>query len=237
MEKKMDSKKFTPFAFMLILLVTAACNLAPAAQPAVTSENTSTETVAQALVEASTQIPVLVVTETATVEISPTLSVSTHVIITATTGSLSIRRGPGTAYNLLGYLQDGQTGIATARDTAGTWLYIPIPAYPSVFGWVSAGTSYSTITGDINTLPVMSISAAEPITIRNCTYHPMLITPLNITLAPQNEAPGNLAVVLPGDYFALDQSVSGTQVKALSLQEGEWMDITVDGLGNTYTCP
>ena len=138
---------------------------------------------------------------------------------------------------MLGFLQDGQSGIATARDASSGWLYIPIPAYPSTYGWVSAGTSYSTIAGEISSLGVMNVSPAEPITIRNCTYHPMFITPMNITLAPQNETPGNQSVFLPGDYAAYDQSVSGTVVKSMSLQEGDWVDITTDGLGNSYICP
>ena len=230
-------KTSTSLSFLLILLVTAACSLAPAADPINSSGNTSTETSALPTSEVTTQVPVIIATETATVETIPTATVSSQVIITAATGSLAIRRGPGTAYNLLGYLQDGQSGIATARDATGNWLYIPIPAYPSTYGWVSTGTIYSTISGDISSLAVKSVSAAEPITIRNCTYHPMLITPVNLTLAPQNETPGNLAVVLPGEYAAFDQSVSGTQVKTMSLEEGDWVDITTDGLGNSYTCP
>ncbi len=232
----MKNKTSTPLSFLLILLVTAACNLSPAADPINSSGTTSTETNAQPTTEVTTQIPVIIATETATVETVPTTTVFSQVIITAATGSLAIRRGPGTAYNLLGYLQDGQSGIASARDATSGWLYIPIPAYPSTSGWVSTGTMYSTISGDIGSLAVMSVSAAEPITIRNCTYHPMLITPVNITLAPQNETPGNLVVVLPGDYLAFDQSVGDTQVKSMSLQEGDWVDITTDGLGNSYTC-
>ncbi len=177
-------------------------------------------------------------TKTFTPEVVPSATVDTRVIITATTGSLAIRRGPGTYYNTLGYLQDGQSAVATARDSTGSWLYVPIPAYPSQYGWVAAGTQYSTVQGDINSLEVMTVAAAEPIYIRNCTFHPMLITPLNVILAPQYDAPANIMQVPPGDYAAYDQNQEGhPQVKAMSLEEGDSVDINTDGLNNTYTCP
>jgi hypothetical protein len=64
----------------------------------------------------------------------------------------------------------------------------------------------------------------------------MLITPINLLLSPQNEAP-NSGLVAPGDYAAYDQSVGNTQVKTMSLVEGDTVIISTDGLGNTYPCP
>lgn len=226
----MLSRYSTPLSLILVIIFTTACSLTPVADPTVTPMDLPLETLAS--------IPAATSTVTATVGLvsTTTSTTSSQVVITAATGSLSIRRGPGIAYNLLGFLQDGQTGVATARDESSSWLYIPIPSYPSVFGWVSASTSYATIDGDISSLPVMSVSKAEPITIRNCTYHPVLITPINILLTPQNEVPNNQVVVLPGDYTASDQSVAA-QILTMSLQEGDWVDIKTDGLGNTYTCP
>jgi hypothetical protein len=221
----MYSKKLTLSSFFLTFLFATACSLTPTASPT----DLPVDTPAQA------SIPT--VAETATVEAIPTGTPNPEVIISTTTGSLAIRRGPGTAYNLLGYLKDGEFAIASARDTTGDWLYIPIPSFPSQYGWVSAGTQYSTLQGDINSLEIMNVGAAQPITIRNCTYHPMLITPANILLAPQNETPNNKTVIVPGEYAAYDQSVTNTQVKTMSLAEGDWVDITTDGLSNTYACP
>ena len=223
----MPSRKMIPVSLLILALFVSACSLTPAASP----------TEAPMPVDLPTLTTDPLVTETATVEVLPSATPDTAVTITAATGSLAIRRGPGTAYDVLGFLQDGQSAVATARDSAGSWLYVPIPSSPTIFGWVSAVTTYSTLVGDINTLEVMTVSPAEPIVIRNCTYHPMLITPLNVLLSPQNEAPGNQTVVLPGDYAAYDQSVSNTQVKTMSLKEGDWVDITTDGLNNTYACP
>jgi hypothetical protein len=228
----MLSRKLIPLTALLIIF-TAACSLAPAASPVVTDVPPQVTLPPVVPVTGFTETPT---TEVATVETLPTVTTDLRVVITAATGSLSIRRGPGTAYNLLGYLMDTQSAVATARDPSSNWLYIPIPAAPTYFGWVSAATSYSTVAGDIASLPVMNVAAAEPITIRNCTYHPMKITPLNIILQPQTD-PIHSTVVLPGDYAAYDQSVSNTLVKSMSLEEGDWVDINTDGLGNTYYCP
>ena len=226
----MLSGKLTPITLILLSLITAACSLAPAAGPAVSEEATQAD-VPVIPVTASTDTPAP--TTTPLPSATPDLSVT----ITASTGSLGIRRGPGTAYNLLGYLTDGQSAVATARTTSGDWLYIPMPSAPGYFGWVSAVTVYSTITGDIDSLPVMSVAAAEPITIRNCTFHPMLITPIGVTLKPQFDSPANMVSVIPGDYVAYDQSTGNTQVKSMSLEEGDFVDIVTDGLSNTYACP
>lgn len=225
----MSFKKFAPINLILLVLFASACSLAPA--PAAT----------QSPVDPPDPGPIVstlpAATETSMAEPLATNTPDTQVIITAATGSLAIRRGPGTAYNVIGFLQDGQSAVASARDASNGWLYIPLPGAPSVYGWVSAGTQYSTLQGDIALLEVMTVAAAQPITIRNCTYHPMLITPLNTILSPQNETPGNLTTVIPGEYTSYDQSVSNTQVLVMNLEEGDWVDITTDGLGNTYACP
>jgi hypothetical protein len=222
----MNNKKLILLGVVLTTLLVVSCIPVINATPqAVQGENPAPETLPEA-------------TNTFTPEVAPSATPDTRVIITAATGSLAIRRGPGAYYNVLGYLQDGQSAVATARDSTGEWLYIPIPAYPSQSGWVAAGTQYSTIEGDINSLEVMYVGAAEPIFIRNCTFHPMKITPLNVILAPQYDAPANSIQVPPGDYAAYDQNQEGyPQVWAMSLEEGDSVDINTDGLNNTYTCP
>ncbi len=223
----MLSKKPAVISFVLTVLFAAACSPASTPVPPAIPVDLPTET------------PVIVVadTATATVLLLPSATPDLSVTITASTGSLGIRRGPGTAYNMLGFLTDGQSAVASARTASGDWLYVPIPSAPGYFGWVSAVTIYSTVTGDIGSLPEMTVAAAEPITIRNCTFHPMLISPIGVTLKPQTDSPENMTTVLPGDYTASDQSVGNTQVKTMSLEEGDFVDITTDGLSNTYACP
>jgi hypothetical protein len=214
----------------LIVLLMTACNLSNISTPEAVPGTESTESTAS-------MDPLVLPTETTAAAASVTPSVSSAVIITAESGSLSIRRGPSTYYNVLGYLQIGQNSIATARDTSGDWLYVAIPSNPTASGWVAAATQYSSVQGDINSLEVKTVGAAQAIIIRNCTYHPMLITPINLLLSPQNEAPNNAGSVAPGDYAAYDQSVGNTQVKTMSLVEGDTVIISTDGLGNTYSCP
>lgn len=191
---------------------------------------------------AATQAPatlppvVPAVTETPAPVVEPSPTTSSAVSITSVTGSLNIRRGPGISYNPIGFLQIGQSAVASGRDTTGGWLYIPMPGNASISGWVASQTQYATVEGEINSLPVLAAPPPMPVTIRNCTYHPMLIQPGNFVLSPQNEAPNNLRQVNPGDYSATDQSV-GSQVWAMSLVEGNTVDITTDGLSNMYACP
>jgi hypothetical protein len=222
----MKSKTLTLSVLALLGFNLAACNLlAPAAQEQ----------------EDPTPLPPVVIVVTATpesippLEASPTATVSGQVIITSVTGSLNIRRGPGVGYNWLAFFQIGQSAVATGRDANGGWVYIPLPDNPSASGWVAAQTQYTTVEGDINSLPVIPTSPPMPVSIRNCTYHPMLIQPGNLLLKPQNES-GNVSQVNPGDYTATDQSVSA-QVLAIKLLEGNTIDIVTDGLGNTYSCP
>jgi hypothetical protein len=222
---KKNMKVITLSSLVVFLLM--ACNLTTTGtpEPVINADPTTTTE--------STATP----TDLIEIELSATPTVSMDVVITAETGSLSIRRGPSIYYNVLGYLQIGQSSIATARDATSGWLYIAIPSNPSASGWVAAGTQYSSLQGDINSLELKTVSPAEPVIIRNCTYHPMLISPANLLLAPQNEAPNNTGQVPPGDYEAFDQSVNNTQVKTMTLFEGDTVTIYTDGLGNTYSCP
>jgi uncharacterized protein YgiM (DUF1202 family) len=158
------------------------------------------------------------------------------VVITVNAESLNIRRGPGPLYNVVGILFAGQSATATARDASGSWLYIALPSAPSAFGWVAAQTTYATVSGDVNALPVMNVAAAEPIYIKNCTYHPMLVNPGGSILAGQTDAPANLMQVPPGSYTVSDTTVN-VQVAARELFEGDVLVIYTDGLNNTYACP
>lgn len=222
--------KMTVLTFLVVSLL-MACNLTAVSteepEPVISSDTDLVPTAQSTFTPTDFVAAILTATPT----------VNTEVVITAETGSLSIRRGPSIYYDVLGYLQIGQSSIATARDATGGWIYIAIPSYPSVSGWVAAGTQYTSLQGDINSLEIKTVSPAEPVIVRNCTYHPMLISPANLLLAPQNEAPNNAGQVPPGDYKAFDQSVNNTQVLTVTLLEGDTVTIYTDGLGNTYSCP
>ena len=166
------------------------------------------------------------------------------VVIKATSsGSLGILRGTSLYYDILGYLKNGQSSTATARNDDGSWLYIAVPDYPSVHGWAFAGTKYSTVSGNVKSLPVRAVDPAVPAYIRNCTLDQMMIQPGNVLLEPQTGTPNNKKQFMPGAYTAFDQGSLGTpttgtpQVLSITLKEGVSVDIKTDALGHSYSCP
>lgn len=171
---------------------------------------------------------------------APTLSPTPNdVTVTASpNGSLGILRGPSLYYDVLGYLQNSQSSTAVARNSDGSWLYMAVPNYPTVYGWAYVKSIYSTTQGDVNTLPVKLVDPAVAAYIRNCTFHPMLIQPGNVLLQPQTDLSNRKKQFPPGSYTAYDQSAQGKpQVLTITLKEGDSVDILKDGLKNAYTCP
>ncbi len=231
---------FNSLTLVLAAAILTACNL-PAAAPTAAGQPASTET---PLPPTATSAPNLASAEptsippTATSLPEPTFTPTSSVVtINAATGNLNIRRGPGLYYNVITSMTQGSSAIASGRDAQGYWLYVSIPTNPSAYGWVSTQTPYSTIQGDINTLPIMTAPTPLPAYIRNCTFHPMVINPGGDVMPPQTSAPANVAQFTPGVYTAADQSVMGSTPKELTLNEGATIDITVDGLNNVYACP
>ena len=236
-----------------ILLTTVACSLGNVnisitgtatptgmAMPTATAPPTSQATAA-AMPTETLSIATLAATETNLPSVSATPN---GVVIKATSnGSIGILRGTSLYYDTLGYLMNGQSSTATARNSDGSWLYIPIPNYPSVFGWAYAGSQYSTVEGDVNSLPVKAVDPAVPAYIRNCTFDQMTIQPGNVLLQPQTDTLNNKKQFTPGMYTAFDQGSLGTpttgtpQVLSISLKEGVSVDIIKDAMNKTYSCP
>lgn len=79
-------------------------------------------------------------------------------ITAAATDVLNIRQGPDRTTPSLGKLQPNQTVTVVGRNGDGTWLQIQRPDGAGL-GWVSA--EFVTVTGDINTLPVVTGDGAS----------------------------------------------------------------------------
>jgi hypothetical protein len=226
----------------VLVLATVACNLtaatatpasvAPTAPVVPVTGETATATTAPA----ATAVPATDTPLPPTLAPSPTPNAVT--VTAASNGSLGILRGDSKFYDVLGYLQNGQTSTASARNSDSSWLYIYVPNYPTVFGWAYVGSTYSTVQGDVNSLPIKLIDPAVPAYIRNCTFHPMLIQPGNVLLQPQTDLTNRQKQFQPGTYTAYDQSAMDKPlVLTVTLKEGVSVDIVKDGLKNTYTCP
>ena len=73
---------------------------------------------------------------------------------------LRVRAGPGTGYDTVGMLQQGETASAIGRSEAGDWLLVEMPAVPGGLGWVSR--EFAAIEGEVESLPVSTALISAP---------------------------------------------------------------------------
>lgn len=162
------------------------------------------------------------------------------VTITAATGNIYIRRGPGLPYNPIGVLRKGASAQVIAQDVLSDWVQINIPGTDTT-GWVSIQTMFSKIDGDLAQLPDFTFTDwPEPAYIKNCTEHDMMIAPGEIYLPSlyANAQYKNEIQVDPGTYIAYDLFVPGEpEAQEFEIREGTQAYITINGLGVEHKCP
>lgn len=188
----------------------------------------------QTVLATPTRISTLISSPTANT-MKPELPV--QVSVEAMGGNLNIRRGPSMDYNPVDVLYDGHLMNATGRDLVSRWLQIPLPSAPGQSGWVSILTEYSLTSGDIEALPVITVSPALPAYIRNCTKHRMLILPTEVELLGKYDEPYNEERFPTGEYKIYDLDAGLDDVyETVFLWEGKRVDIIFDGLGEKSKC-
>ena len=155
------------------------------------------------------------------------------------TGNLFIRRGPDLAFDPISVLPKGMTASPTGRDVLSEWVRIPLPTTPGREGWVSIMSGFTEITGDVRALPEIEPTIwPELASLRNCTYHELLIDPLGVSIPEVFNFPDNEVRVNPGTYSILDVDVDGyPEVLHVEVREGMVVDIVVDGFGEKKKCP
>ncbi len=165
--------------------------------------------------------------------IPPTATVSSGgVTVTAATGNLFVRRGPGTIYSIVGGFSKGVTTKAVGRNEKNDWLAIEIPLAKGVVGWISMGTGYTEMSANIQVLPLYPYDEAKPAYIKNCTMHDMTTRPGQWNLPAKTSQKVN-----PGEYVILDMSTGQSKVMEMVLKEGNIGIIKVDGDGVSHACP
>lgn len=195
------------------------------------------ETTPTALLSSNTPAPT-VQAEVASPTASATLT-PPAVTVTATKGNLFIRRGPDLAYNPVSTLMQGEVAAALGRDVMARWVQIPIPGQPNKTGWVSIQTNYSTLSGDVMTLPEAA-NIPRPVAsyFRNCTNHKMLVEPGGAVLLSVDGYPDNIQWINPGIYTVYDYDLpQQPEVLSATLREGLTVDILADGNGEQRKCP
>ncbi len=161
------------------------------------------------------------------------------VTFTVTDGNLNVRRGPRLTYNYVGVLYDGDVAIAVGRDRLrlSRWLLIELPSNPGAKGWVTTETKYSTVEGDISSLPLVEVDVAVPAFIRNCTKHTILVQPVNVQLLNKYNEPCNEEHFYVLTYQIYDLDTPGNvRLEDITLSEGRTVDIIYDGAGEKSKC-
>lgn len=156
----------------LFSLVTA-CNLqvGPTAQPSdagaigtaveLTTIAKFTEIAGSAVPAAATMTPAptLTVTPSAELTSAPVVPVSGPCNPTVTANvNANVRSGPGTAYNAIGSLMQGQAETIVGRNDAYTWWYIDYPGVSGGHGWIAGSVVTSSCVP-----AVVQVVAAPPL--------------------------------------------------------------------------
>ncbi len=135
---------------VIILMLLASCNLPTGSETpqASNTEESSVDIISTAVelttvakltelaassVSTSTQAPPSQPTETAETTPSPTLCTPQ---VTANTAA-NVRSGPGTVYDVVGSLAQGQSATVAGRNDANTWFYIEYSGATGGRAWIS----------------------------------------------------------------------------------------------------
>lgn len=115
---------------------------------------------------------------------SPTVSANTDV---------NVRTGPGTVYDIVGYVPQGGTAPVDGKSADGTWWYIQFPAGPGGHGWMAGSVTTATCIPQS-----LAVIAAPPTP-----------TPLPPTKTPTPTATSSLIILPPiiilfGDIQLID---------------------------------
>lgn len=229
------SKYRNIFSALLLAVMTQSCLRMQLNSPALPTPR-PIETVSRAEFNpTSTPTETLIPTNTSA-PFTPT-PVLTKVTITAVKGNLNIRRGPDVAFNPIAVLYKGSSATVIAHDVLTKWAQVQIPGSDKT-GWVSLLTDYSSVEGDMASLPGFTPDEWPVIAyLINCTHHEMFIMPGEITLPSAYNVPENEIWLNPGHYTAYDLEVPDLpEVKSFDIREGQEIEIIDDGSGEHRKC-
>lgn len=206
----------------------------PSEEIAINNETLTTET------PTATETPLPSPTPVPSAEPSPTPTAVSAVRIVASGGNLYIRRGPEVAYDRIGVLTKGNSAEVIGQDVLSKWVQIRIPD-SELTGWVSLLTPFTTIEGDLATVPAFTFTDwPKPAYVKNCTEHEILISPGDIYLNNlwTNQDYLNQSQIDPGTYEIHDLSMEDLPlIEVVDIREGETYYITLNGNGVYHNCP
>ena len=118
------------------------------------------------------------------------------------TGALNVRQGPGTAYQVITTVAQGQTVYLVGRNNSGSWLLVTAPN--GARGWANA--SYIRTNVNVSALPV---SSAPPPTTNSAV---VTVGALHVRVAPGPDFPLVGTVLRGAQVGMLGRNSSGTWV-------------------------
>jgi uncharacterized protein YraI len=133
-------------------------------------------------IEATVEVTTKPTTEST---IEPTPIPTPDAVVIALNG-LNLRSGPGTNYNVIGSLSNGEILGVQGHATAGSdeWIQIVSVNRNTVRGWVAAGPPYTEVNIDLSAIPLVTSPPPPP-----PTPTPIITTPTPVYAAPKPTSP------------------------------------------------
>lgn len=213
---------------LILGLAAITCNLpSTVAGPELSPDDIANTAAARAMTAqaaiapaAATVVPLVLPSNTA-----PPAPTACSATVRATTNA-NVRSGPGTAYDVVGYLPSDGTAPVAGRNDANTWWYIQFPGGYGGYAWVAASVVTTAC------LPqVVQVVAAPPLptapptdTPKVLALQPLLIGPLQvIQLAPGDIEVQDVFLSTGGEVVAR-VAVSPTSALSGNVTYKVWVD-------------
>jgi len=104
--------------------------------------------------------------------------------------ALNVRRGPGTIYEVVGKLAEGQSTKVLGKNAEGTWWQIVYPPDSTSSAWVSAEAQYTSVNND----NVVEIAQVPPSPTPTTTPSPTNTPPLVPTEVPTTTSGATVSI-------------------------------------------
>jgi uncharacterized protein YraI len=146
---------------LILGLAVITCNLPSGAQgPALSNDDLINTAAAKALTAQAGVAPGPTSIPATAIVVQPTaapISTQCSPLVTANTDA-NVRTGPGTAYDVIGYLPAGATAPVAGKNDASTWWYIQFAGGYGGYAWVAMSVTTSSCIP-----PVLQVVAAPPL--------------------------------------------------------------------------
>jgi hypothetical protein len=148
------------FFFIVIVLITAGCNLPGPTEGTPRASNTPIVVAPSATFSTPTLIPIETLLALPTSTFVPTVVLTPRLALASPINQpVNCRFGPSPAYAVVGGLNEGGQAEIVGKNIDVTWWYVKNPSDPSTYCWLAA--SVVEVSGNADTLPVVAAPLAQ----------------------------------------------------------------------------